>query len=181
MTASSAVLDVRELSIGFPSERGLVQAADEVSFDVYRGETLGLVGESGCGKSVTLRTLIGLLPEPGEVMRGRVTFEGRELTRLSTSQLDHVRGTEIAMVFQDPASSLNPVLSIGAQLCEVLRVKRGLGRRRRAARARACSRALGSRGRPASPRLPAPAERRHAPARDDRDRDRVRSEAAPRR
>ena len=113
MTGFPAVIEVRELSIGFPGSHGLVQAADRVSFDLHRGETLGLVGESGCGKSVTLRTLIGLLPEPGQVLGGEVIFEGRDLAALPPAELDRVRGTEIAMVFQDPVSSLNPVLPIG--------------------------------------------------------------------
>jgi oligopeptide/dipeptide ABC transporter ATP-binding protein len=128
VSASSALIEVRELSIGFPGSHGVVHAADHVSFDVYPGETLGLVGESGCGKTVTLRTLIGLLPAPGEVLGGHVCFGGRDLSGASAAELDRIRGTEISMVFQDPATSLNPVLSVGDQLGEVLRTKRGMGR-----------------------------------------------------
>jgi oligopeptide/dipeptide ABC transporter ATP-binding protein len=129
MTAGGPLMEVAELSIGFPGRDGVVQAADAVSFRLGRGETLGLVGESGCGKSVTLRTLIGLLPAPGQVLGGQVLFEDRELSRMPESELRGVRGNEISMIFQDPAGSLNPVLTIGAQLGELLRVKRGLGRR----------------------------------------------------
>jgi oligopeptide/dipeptide ABC transporter ATP-binding protein len=129
MSHAAALMEVTDLSIGFPGPDGVVQAADRVSFRLERGETLGLVGESGCGKSVTLRTLIGLLPVPGQVLGGEVVFEGRELSRMSDAELREVRGTEISMIFQDPASSLNPVLSIGDQVGEVLRAKGGLGRR----------------------------------------------------
>jgi oligopeptide/dipeptide ABC transporter ATP-binding protein len=129
MSHAAALMEVTDLSIGFPGREGVVQAADHVSLRLERGETLGLVGESGCGKSVTLRTLIGLLPVPGQVLGGEVVFEGRELSRMSDAELRGVRGTEISMIFQDPAGSLNPVLSIGDQVGEVLRAKGGLGRR----------------------------------------------------
>ena len=127
--SAGPVIEVDGLSIGFPGSAGIVRAADDVSFELYPGETLGLVGESGCGKSVTLRSLIGLVPSPGEVLGGQVRFAGRELTGASQRELARIRGTEISMVFQDPASALNPVLSVGNQLGELLRVKRGLGRR----------------------------------------------------
>jgi oligopeptide/dipeptide ABC transporter ATP-binding protein len=129
MSVAAPVIEVRDLSIGFPSASGGVQAAQEVSFDLYPGETLGLVGESGCGKSVTLRSIIGLVPPPGRVTAGRIVYAGSELTGASRSELGRIRGREISMVFQDPASALNPVLSIGDQLREVLRRARGLGRR----------------------------------------------------
>jgi peptide/nickel transport system ATP-binding protein len=130
MSSGSPVIEVRDLSIGFPGgARGPVHAAQEVSFDLYPGETLGLVGESGCGKSVTLRSIIGLVPPPGEVTAGRIVFAGRDLTGAASKDVGRIRGREISMVFQDPASALNPVLSIGDQLREVLRRGRGLGRR----------------------------------------------------
>jgi peptide/nickel transport system ATP-binding protein len=127
--SAGPVIEVDGLSIGFPGSRGIVRAADDVSFALQPGETLGLVGESGCGKSVTLRSLIGLVPSPGEVLAGHVRFDGRDLAGASRRELARIRGTEISMVFQDPASALNPVLSVGDQLGELLRLKRGLGRR----------------------------------------------------
>jgi oligopeptide/dipeptide ABC transporter ATP-binding protein len=129
MSGAGPIVAVSELGVGFPGLGGVVRAADAVSFELYPGETLGLVGESGCGKSVTLRSLIGLVPSPGEVLGGRIMFGGRDLAAASQSELGRIRGTEISMVFQDPASALNPVLSIGDQLGEVLRRKGGLGRR----------------------------------------------------
>jgi oligopeptide/dipeptide ABC transporter ATP-binding protein len=128
-TPSEPLLRVRGLTAGFPTLRGLALAARSVDFDVAAGSSLGLIGESGCGKSVTLRSLIGLVAAPGEVLDGEVRFDGRDLRALTPAQLRHVRGNEISMVFQDPTASLNPVYSIGHQLAEVLRVKRGMRRR----------------------------------------------------
>ncbi|WP_457108922.1 ABC transporter ATP-binding protein [Marmoricola sp. URHA0025 HA25] len=123
------LLRVRDLSVAFADPQGrLVHAADSVSFDVQPKQVLGLVGESGCGKSATLRSLIGL-SSPGRILSGEVQLNGRDLLRLGIRELERVRGSEIGMVFQDAGSALNPVLSIGAQISEVLRVKRGLGRR----------------------------------------------------
>ena len=93
------------------------------------GPTLGLVGESGCGKSVTLRSILGLVPAPGEIIAGEILFDGRELRAVSRCELNGIRGTEISMIFQDPMASLNPVFSVGDQLTETLRVKLGLGGR----------------------------------------------------
>jgi oligopeptide/dipeptide ABC transporter ATP-binding protein len=105
----------------------VIRAADRVSFDVMSGQAVGLVGESGCGKSATLRSLIGL-QEPGAILGGEALLSGRDVLTLGKRELEHVRGSEIAMIFQDAGSALTPVLSIGTQLTEVLRVKRGLGR-----------------------------------------------------
>jgi oligopeptide/dipeptide ABC transporter ATP-binding protein len=128
-TAVQPLVRVRDLSVGFAVEDGgVVRAADRVSFDVMAGKTLGLVGESGCGKSVTLRSLIGL-QHPGEVLGGEVLLRGRDLLGFDKDALRRVRGSEIAMIFQDPSSALNPVLSIQDQLTEVLRIKRGRSRR----------------------------------------------------
>lgn len=117
------VLAVEGLRVEFPSDQGVVQAATNVQFSVSRGKTLGIVGESGCGKSVTLRALCGLVPEPGQVRAGRAWFDGVEYQ--AGDGLAKLRGEKISMIFQDPASSLNPVLSIGTHLGEVLRVKLG--------------------------------------------------------
>ena len=117
----------------FPSQSGDVRAASNVQFSVGRGQTLGIVGESGCGKSVTLRALCALVPASGRVRAGTVDFEG--VSYEVADDLVGLRGDKISMIFQDPASSLNPVLSVGSHLSEVLRVK--LGYSRRAARAEA--------------------------------------------
>jgi oligopeptide/dipeptide ABC transporter ATP-binding protein len=133
---SEPVLHVEDLSVGFPTRSGAPAiAADEVTFQVHAGRTLGLVGESGCGKSMTLRALMGLVPYPGQVLGGSVRLDGDELLTLGPRAWESVRGSRIAMVFQDPMTSLNPLFSIGDQLTEVLRLKRGLGRE--AARAEA--------------------------------------------
>jgi oligopeptide/dipeptide ABC transporter ATP-binding protein len=127
------VLAVRGLRVEFPSGEGTVRAASNVCFEVAQGGTLGVVGESGCGKSVTLRALCGLIPEPGRMTGGVVEVEG--VGYGSTEELAPLRGEKLSMIFQDPASSLNPVHTIGRQVGEVLRVK--LGYSARAARAEA--------------------------------------------
>jgi peptide/nickel transport system ATP-binding protein len=132
-----ALLTVRELRTWFHTDEGVARAVDGVSFDVGRGEVVGVVGESGCGKSVTSLSIMRLVPEPpGEIRPGsRVEFGGRDLLSLSDGEMRAVRGNDIAMVFQEPMTSLNPVQRIGAQVAEPLRVHRGLDRS--AARARA--------------------------------------------
>jgi len=115
-----ALLTVEDLRVHFATERGTVHAVNGISFDIAPGETLGLVGESGCGKSVTSLALLGILARNGRVVSGRAVFEGRDLLALSDSELRSVRGRKIAMIFQDPMTSLNPVLSIGRQIVEVL-------------------------------------------------------------
>src|SRR5262245_1242413 len=115
-----ALLTVEDLRVHFATERGTVHAVNGISFDIAAGETLGLVGESGCGKSVTSLALLGILARNGRVVSGRALFEGRDLLALSDSELRTVRGRKIAMIFQDPMTSLNPVLTIGRQIVEVL-------------------------------------------------------------
>jgi oligopeptide/dipeptide ABC transporter ATP-binding protein len=126
---ATPLLDVRGLSVAFPGPRGAIYAAHDVSFAVMRGRTLGLVGESGSGKSVTLRALLRLVSVPGRIVAGQVIFEGRDLMTAPADVLRSIRGKDIAMIFQDPMASLNPVLSIGDQLSETLRLKTGLGRK----------------------------------------------------
>jgi len=117
-----ALLDVRDLSTHFFTREGVVHAVDGVSFSVDRGRTLGIVGESGCGKSVTALSIMGLIPKPpAKIVGGEVLFEGRDLTKLSERQLESVRGREIAMIFQDPMTSLNPTLTIGTQITETIK------------------------------------------------------------
>ncbi len=135
LEAGSELLDVRGLTIGFPAGEGLLLAADRVDFQVAAGRTVGLVGESGCGKSVTLRSLLGLVPYPGEILSGEIRWQGEDLRRASKQRLAALRGIEISMIFQDPTACLNPVFTVGDQLTETLRKRAGLGRedaRRRA-------------------------------------------------
>ncbi len=121
------LLSVRGLTVAFPTKSGLTVAVHDVSFDVERGSCLGLVGESGCGKSVTLRALVDLVPRPGRTLSGEVLWDQQDLLRVRPREIERVRGTDISMIFQDATVSLNPVLSIGDQISEVLRVKLGTG------------------------------------------------------
>jgi oligopeptide/dipeptide ABC transporter ATP-binding protein len=134
-SVSEPLLSVRDLRVQFWTRRGTVHAVNGVSFDVARGETLGIVGESGCGKSVTSLALLGILPRAGRVVGGTANFGGRELLHLSDRELRQVRGREIAMIFQDPMTSLNPVLTIGRQIREALETHFGMGRHEANARA----------------------------------------------
>jgi oligopeptide transport system ATP-binding protein len=118
--AREPLLSVEDLHVRFGTGRGPVYAVNGVSFDIAPGETLGIVGESGCGKSVTSLAMLGILARNGRVTGGRVMFGGTDLTKLSNRELRKVRGKEIAMIFQDPMSSLNPVLTIGRQIREAL-------------------------------------------------------------
>ena len=119
---SGRLLSVRDLAVRFRTEDGPVYAVNGVDLELDEGETLGLVGESGSGKSVTSLAVIGLLPKPaGRVERGEILFQGRDVTKLPESELRRIRGKEIAMVFQDPMTSLNPVLTIEEQIVETIR------------------------------------------------------------
>jgi oligopeptide transport system ATP-binding protein len=136
MASPRPLLDVRDLTTYFFTGAGVVRAVDGISFALAPGEAVGLVGESGCGKSVSALSIMGLVPSPpGRTVAGEVLFDGRDLLRLSEAELRRVRGAEIAMVFQDPMTSLNPVLPVGLQLVEALEFHRGASRR--AARRRA--------------------------------------------
>lgn len=149
--ASTALLEVTDLVTLFHTPQGIVRAVDGVSFGVERGETLGIVGESGSGKSVLARSIIGVLAKDGSATTtGRIAFEGRDLLKLPEREMRDVRGKDIAIVFQDPTSSLNPVKRIGAQIGEVL--TRHLGLRGRAAETRSVELL-------ASVEIPLPAER----------------------
>jgi oligopeptide/dipeptide ABC transporter ATP-binding protein len=132
----ATLLEVQELRTTFTTSAGLVRAVDGVSWDVAEGETVALVGESGCGKSVSALSIMRLVAPPaGRIEGGRILFKGRDLLKLSESEMQHVRGREIAMVFQEPMTSLNPVLTIGRQLTEGLEIHMKMDRA--AARARA--------------------------------------------
>jgi peptide/nickel transport system ATP-binding protein len=116
-----ALLEVDNLTTYFFTREGAVQAVDGVSFSVEEGRTLGIVGESGCGKSVTALSIMGLIPKPpAKIVEGAVRFDGRDLTTLAERELEDVRGKEIAMIFQDPMTSLNPTFKIGTQITETL-------------------------------------------------------------
>jgi peptide/nickel transport system permease protein len=127
--ADDAVLEIRALSVGFDSADGVVQVLDDVSLDVRRGEILGLVGESGCGKTVTAQSILRLLPSPpARVLGGEISFQGEDLLRMNSRQLREIRGREIAMIFQDPMASLNPAFTVGDQIVEAQRLHRNISR-----------------------------------------------------
>jgi oligopeptide/dipeptide ABC transporter ATP-binding protein len=116
------LLSIKDLVVEFTTEDGIVQAVDGVSYDLYPGETLGIVGESGSGKSVSTMSILGLIPQPpGRIVRGEALFKGADLLKLSKKDLRRIRGNELAMVFQDPMTSLNPVLKIGFQIGEAIK------------------------------------------------------------
>jgi len=135
VSAVAPLLEVEKLSVSFRTEAGLVRVVDEVSFTLGTGETVGLVGESGCGKSVTAMAIMGLNPSPpSQVDSGRILFEGRDLLGPGPG-MRGVRGDRIGMIFQEPMTSLNPTFSVGFQIAEVLRVHRAMGRRQALAEA----------------------------------------------
>jgi oligopeptide/dipeptide ABC transporter ATP-binding protein len=133
--AREPLLSVEDLHVRFWTRRGTVHAVNGISFDVAPGETLGIVGESGCGKSVTSLAILGLLSRNGRVDSGKAVFEGRDLIRQSDRALRSVRGKEIAMIFQDPMTSLNPVLTVGRQIREALETHFGMNRKEAEAKA----------------------------------------------
>jgi oligopeptide/dipeptide ABC transporter ATP-binding protein len=122
------LLEVDNLKTYFFTEDGVVKAVDGVDFVVGRGEVLGLVGESGCGKSVTSLSIMRLIGVPGKVVEGTIMFEGRNLLELSESEMVHMRGNRMSMIFQQPQSSLNPVFKIGDQVAEVLQIHQSMGK-----------------------------------------------------
>jgi len=119
-----ALLQVKNLRTSFSTADGVVHAVDNVSFNVRRGEAVALVGESGCGKSVTAMSIMRLVATPGRITAGEIRFKGRDLVQLPEKEMRNVRGNDIAMVFQEPMTSLNPVFKIGAQVAEAIRIHR---------------------------------------------------------
>jgi peptide/nickel transport system ATP-binding protein len=143
------VLDVKNLQTVFFTNSGLFRAVDDVSFHVRRGETLAIVGESGCGKSVSALSIMRLVPNPpGRIVGGSILLEGTDLLALNDAKMRAIRGNRISMIFQEPMTSLNPVIRIGDQIAEAVRLHRDIT---------------------ASAGISAPVVRRYAPARDDRD------------
>jgi oligopeptide transport system ATP-binding protein len=124
------LLEVHDLKTQFFTPEGVVKAVDGVSFELNAGETLGIVGESGCGKSVTALSVMRLLQRPGKIVGGKVMFMGRDLTKVSEGEMREVRGEEIAMIFQDPMTSLNPVFRTGWQVAEPVRLHRNMDKAR---------------------------------------------------
>src|SRR5919202_2410754 len=122
------LLEVKNLQTHFQTRAGIVRAVDGVSFYLDRGELLGLVGESGCGKSVTALSVMRLVAPPGRIVGGEILFEGEDLLKLSDARMRAIRGDDIAMIFQDPMTSLNPVFKVGEQIAEALRLHRGMNR-----------------------------------------------------
>src|SRR5205085_8426355 len=132
----TALLEVENLSTWFYTRQGIVKAVDGVQFQVASGETLAIVGESGCGKSMTALSLMRLIPDPpGRIVSGSVKLAGRNLLELSEEQMRKVRGNEISMIFQEPMTSLNPVMTIGKQIAEALVLHRGMAQKEALVRA----------------------------------------------
>ena len=115
-----SLLEVKNLVVEFPSRRGTLRALDDISFSIAPGEILGVVGESGAGKSLTGAAIIGLLEPPGRVASGQILLEGQRIDNLSNDQMRHIRGRRIGAIFQDPLTSLNPLYTVGRQLTETI-------------------------------------------------------------
>ncbi|MFP4016458.1 MAG: ABC transporter ATP-binding protein [Halanaerobiales bacterium] len=124
------LLELKNLKTYFYTESGVAQAVDGVNFEIYPGETLGVVGESGCGKSVTSLSVMRLIPEPpGKIEDGEIIFKGRDLTKLSNAEMRKIRGNEISMIFQEPMTSLNPVFTIGNQISEAIMLHKDVNKK----------------------------------------------------
>jgi peptide/nickel transport system ATP-binding protein len=141
---STPILSVKNLAVEFKTAKGNLRAVSDVSFDISAGDTLGIVGESGCGKSVTALAILGLIPAPhGKIVRGSITFKGQELVGLSESKYRSIRGRDISMIFQEPMTALNPVFRIGSQMVNVLCRHQSLSRKQARARAIEMLKAVG--------------------------------------
>lgn len=123
------LLEITDLKTQFPTRQGLVRSVDGVSFSINEGELLGIVGESGCGKSVTAMSILRLISSPGKIAGGSIRFKGEELTTATAERMREIRGDDIAMIFQDPMTSLNPVYTVGEQIAEALRLHRKLDKK----------------------------------------------------
>src|SRR5260221_10118691 len=141
--ANVPMLEVRDLHVQIAARHGTVRAVDGVSLEVGAGEALGLVGESGSGKSMTLRAILGVLPSEGKITSGQVILDGVDLVPLSNSDLNHIRGPKMSMIFQEPMSALNPVMRVGHQIAEGPRVHLGYSKAKAAERALELMRRVG--------------------------------------
>ncbi len=175
------LLDVRHLTVEFGPAGRARPAVNDVSFQILPGETLGLVGESGSGKSMTAFSILRLLPPGGRITSGEILFDGGNLLQLGEREMREVRGARISLIFQEPMTALNPVMRVGDQIAEALLRARPLARIGGAAGGRAAGGRAHSGCRPPRPRLPPPAVRWHAPARDDCHRARLQAAARDRR
>ena len=136
MTAGAPLLSVSDLRVEFDTRDGVARVIDDLAFEIRAGETLGIVGESGCGKSMTALAIMRLVPEPpGRIAGGRVALDGEDLTAADIERMREIRGNDISMIFQEPMTSLNPVFTVGEQIAETVRLHEGLGRREAEARA----------------------------------------------
>jgi ABC-type dipeptide/oligopeptide/nickel transport system ATPase component len=122
------LLEIHNLKTYFYTEDGVVRAVDGVDFNVYPGEVLGIVGESGCGKSVTSLSIMRLISQPGKIVEGEILYEGKDLLKLSDTEMMAMRGNRISMIFQQPQTSLNPVFRVGEQISEVLNIHQDFGK-----------------------------------------------------
>ena len=122
------LLEVKDLEVNFKTDYGEVKAIRKVSFDLYNGEILAIVGESGCGKSMLCRSILKLLPTNGYIKGGEVNLEGKNLINIKEKDMTKVRGKDISMIFQDPMTSLNPTISVGKQIVEVLKIHNNIGK-----------------------------------------------------
>jgi peptide/nickel transport system ATP-binding protein/oligopeptide transport system ATP-binding protein len=128
---NNILLSVKDLQTEFRTDQGVAKAVDRVSFDIRSGKTLAVVGESGCGKSVTALSILRLIPEPpGKIVGGDISFEGRDLLRLSRKEMRGIRGNDITMIFQEPMTSMNPVFRVGGQIAAAIRLHRGVSKAR---------------------------------------------------
>ena len=181
--AANAVplLDVHDLHTQFDTPAGVVRAVDGVSYSLRSGETLGVVGESGCGKSVTALSILRLVSSPpGRIAGGAIRFEGTDLLTLSESEMEKVRGNRISMIFQEPMTSLNPLLTVGRQISEAVALHQGLSQRAAMDRGGYAAPGAHAGARAACARFSASAIRWHASAGDDRHGAFVQSQGADR-
>ena len=123
------ILQVKNLKTYFHTEAGLVKAVNDVSFNVEKGKTLGIVGESGCGKSITSLSIMGLVERPGKIEGGEILFEGEDLLKMTEAQMRNIRGKKIAMIFQDPMTALNPVMTVGDQIGESIAIHQNISKK----------------------------------------------------
>ena len=168
MNQSETLLEIKDLCVEFKTMAGTVHAVDHLSYTLHRGEKLGIVGESGSGKSVSSLAMMQLIPNPpGKVTGGQILYNGKDLVKLSEREMQKIRGNEISMIFQEPMTSLNPIIRCGKQIAESLRLHRGMKKKEAMEEAIKMMQAVGI-ANPAVRAYEYPHVRRHAPACNDR-------------